>query len=236
MGKIATHSHRGDRVKKHVRKRERKMLIIEELKKMGVEVTADMEKKFAGDWMSEQEVDRKVKKLKEIEKEKKDLEEEYEKIEKELNDLKGSSEDVTKLQEKISELTTTLETERKERAAKEESDRLTAQVSDFLKDKHFVNDITADSISNTLVAELQKDTAKGRSISDIFDSIVKDEKGEYKPNIVITDKELEAQKNRSQIIGNNINQQQPGSKMSIAELMKQKNQNPDMDITPYLKQ
>lgn len=212
------------------------MLIIEELKKMGVEVTADMEKKFAGDWMSEQEVDRKVKKLKEIEKEKKDLEEEYEKIEKELNDLKGSSEDVTKLQEKISELTTTLETERKERAAKEESDRLTAQVSDFLKDKHFVNDITADSISNTLVAELQKDTAKGRSISDIFDSIVKDEKGEYKPNIVITDKELEAQKNRSQIIGNNINQQQPGSKMSIAELMKQKNQNPDMDITPYLKQ
>ena len=212
------------------------MLIIEELKKMGVEVTADMEKKFAGDWMSEQEVDRKVKKLEQIEREKKDIEEDYEKIEKELNDLKASSEDVTKLQEKISELTTTLETERKERAAKEESDRLTAQVSDFLKDKHFVNDITADSISNTLVAELQKDTAKGRSILDIFDSIVKDEKGEYKPNIVITDKELEAQKNRSQIIGNNINQQQPGSKMSIAELMKQKNQNPDMDITPYLKQ
>lgn len=212
------------------------MDIIAKLEKMGVEITSEIKKTFAGDWVSDFEAERKKEKITKLEGDNQKLKEDYEKIEKELNDLKGSSEDVTKLQEKISELTTTLETERKERAAKEESDRLTAQVSDFLKDKHFVNDITADSISNTLVAELQKDTAKGRSISDIFDSIVKDEKGEYKPNIVITDKELEAQKNRSQIIGNNINQQQPGSKMSIAELMKQKNQNPDMDITPYLKQ
>lgn len=212
------------------------MDIIAKLEKMGVEITSEIKKTFAGDWVSDFEVERKKEKIAKLEDENKKLKDDYEKIGKELNDLKGSSEDVTKLQEKISELTTTLETERKERAAKEESDRLTAQVADFLKDKHFVNDITADSISNTLVAELQKDTAKGRSISDIFDSIVKDEKGEYKPNIVITDKEMEAQKNRSQIIGNNINQQQPGSKMSIAELMKQKNQNPDMDITPYLKQ
>lgn len=212
------------------------MDIIAKLEKMGVEITSEIRKTFAGDWVSDFEAERKKEKITKLEGDNQKLKDDYERIEKELNDLKGSSEDVTKLQEKISELTTTLETERKERAAKEESDRLTAQVSDFLKDKHFVNDITADSISNTLVAELQKDTAKGRSISDIFDSIVKDEKGEYKPNIVITDKELEAQKNRSQIIGNNINQQQPGSKMSIAELMKQKNQNPDMDITPYLKQ
>lgn len=212
------------------------MDIIAKLEKMGVEITSEIRKTFAGDWVSDFEAERKKEKITKLEGDNQKLKDDYERIEKELNDLKGSSEDVTKLQEKISELTTTLETERKERAAKEESDRLTAQVSDFLKDKHFVNDITADSISNTLVAELQKDTAKGRSISDIFDSIVKDEKGEYKPNIVITDKELEAQKNRSQIIGNNINQQQSGSKMSIAELMKQKNQNPDMDITPYLKQ
>ena len=48
------------------------------------------------------------------------------------------------------------------------------------------------------------------------------------------DKTFKAQQNRSQIVGNNINQPD-GAKLSMAELMKLKNQNPDMDITPYLK-
>lgn len=211
------------------------MDILKKLKEMGVEVTSEMEKVFAGDWNSDLETEKKQRKIKKLEEDNEKLTENCEKLEKELNELKDSSEDIETLKNKVSELTTTLETERNERAAKDEKDRLTAQVTEFFNDKHFVNDITANSIRDTLVEELQKDTAKGRSISDIFDSIVKDEKGEYKPNILISDKELEAQKNRSQIIGNNITQQQ-GSKLSIAELMKQKNQNPDMDITPYLKQ
>ena len=156
-------------------------------------------------------------------------------MEKELKDLKDSTEDVESLRTKVTELTTTLETERRERADREEQERLTTQVTEFFEGKHFVNEITADAIRKTLVEELQKDTAKGRSISDLFDAIVKDDKGEYKPNILITDKELEAQKNRSQIVGNNIHQQ-TGARLSTAELMKMKNQNPDMDITPYLKQ
>lgn len=212
------------------------MLILEEMKKMGVEITPEMEKKFSGDWVSQLEVEKKTKKLERLEADNKELEEKRGNLEKELKNLKDSSEDIETLKTKAAELTTTLETERRERADKDEKDRLTAQVAEFFEGKHFVNDITADAIRSMLVEELQKDTAKGRSISDIFDSIVKDEKGGYKPNILITEKELEAQKNRSSIIGNNITQQQGSSKMSIAELMKQKNQNPDMDITPYLKQ
>lgn len=211
------------------------MLILEEMKKLGIEITPEMEKKFSGDWVSQFELERKTKKLTKLEEDNKELAKQCGDLEKELKDLKDSAEDVESLREKVTELSATLETERKERADREEQERLTAQVTDFFEGKHFVNDITADAIKKTLVEELQKDTAKGRSISDLFDAIVKDDKGEYKPNILITDKELEAQKNRSQIVGNNIHQHS-GSRLSTAELMKMKNQNPDMDITPYLKQ
>ena len=57
--------------------------------------------------------------------------------------------------------------------------------------------------------------------------------GKYKPDILIDDKTFKAQQKRSQIVGNNINQPD-GARLSMAELMKLKNQNPDMDITPYL--
>lgn len=55
----------------------------------------------------------------------------------------------------------------------------------------------------------------------------------YKPDILIDEKTFQAQQNRSQIVGNPINQPD-GAKLSMAELMKLKNKNPDMDITPYL--
>jgi dGTP triphosphohydrolase len=206
------------------------------MKELGIAVTPEIEKQFAGDWVTQSEVDRKARKTEKLEDEKKQLEAQYSELEKKVQKLEEDAGDTVALNAKIAELNATIETERKERAAKEETERISAQVAEFFGDKHFVNDITADSIKNTLVAELQKDTAKGRSISDIFDSIVKDDKGEYKPNILISEKDIEAQKNRSQRIGNTIGGQQGGQKPSIAELMKQKNQNPDMDITPYLKQ
>ena len=84
-----------------------------------------------------------------------------------------------------------------------------------------------------MVEKLNSDEARGKSISDLFDAIVKDDKGNYKPDILIDDKTYQAQQNRSQIIGNPIHQPD-GAKLSMAELMKLKNKNPDMDITPYL--
>lgn len=210
------------------------MNIIDKLKSLGVEITEDVEKALSGDWVSKFEMDKKLSKMRELEEENKDLESKQEDLEKELQTMRDSAPDADALNQKIAELTTTLENERKERAEKDERARLDGLVTDFFADKHFVNTITADAIKAQLVDKLNSDEARGKSISNLFDAIVKDEKGNYKPDILIDDKTYQAQQNRSQIVGNPINQPD-GAKLSMAELMKLKNQNPDMDITPYLK-
>lgn len=209
------------------------MIIIDKLKSFGVEVTEEMEKALSGDWVSKFEMDKKLSKMQELEDKNKELVGKQEMLEKELQALKDSAPDADALNQKIAELTTTLEKERKERAEKDEKARLDGLVTEFFADKHFVNSITADAIKSQLVEKLNSDEARGKSISDLFDAIVKDADGKYKPDILIDDKTYQAQLNRSQIVGNQINQPD-GAKLSMAELMKLKNQNPDMDITPYL--
>ena len=210
------------------------MNIIDKLKALGVEITADIEKTFSGEWVSEQEVQKKAGKITQLETENKELRDKQETLEKELQAMKDTAPDADALNQKITELTATLENERKERKEKDEIARLDGLVTEFFADKHFVNTITADAIKKQLVETLNSDEARGKSVSDLFDAIVKDENGNYKPDILIDDKTFKAQQNRSQIVGNNINQPD-GAKLSMAELMKLKNQNPDMDITPYLK-
>ncbi len=210
------------------------MNIIDKLKTLGVEVTPEIEKAFPGEFVSDMEVQKKNGKITTLENEKKDLETKQENLEKELQTLKDAAPDADALNQKIADLTATLENERKERKEKDEVARLDSLVTDFFADKHFVNAITADAIKAQLVDKLNSNEARGKSVSDLFDAIVKDEKGNYKPDILIDDKTFKAQQNRSQIVGNNINQPD-GAKLSMAELMKLKNQNPDMDITPYLR-
>lgn len=209
------------------------MNIIDKLKTLGVEITAEMEKAFPGEFVSDLEVQKKNDKITTLETEKKDLEAKQENLEKELQALKDAAPDADALNQKIAELTATLESERKERKEKDEKERLDGLVTDFFADKHFVNTITADAIKAQLVEKLNSDEARGKGMSDLFDAIVKDDKGNYKPDILVDDKTFQAQQRRSQIVGNNINQPD-GAKLSMAALMKLKNQNPDMDITPYL--
>lgn len=209
------------------------MIIIDKLKSFGVEVTEEMEKALGGDWVSRFEMEKKLTKMQELENQNKELVEKQTTLEQELQTLKDAAPDAEALNQKISELKATLENERKERAEKEEKARLGNLVTDFFQDKHFVNSITADAIKAKLVDSLNSDEARGKSIADLFDAIVKDEEGNYKPDILIDDKTFKAQQKRSQIVGNVINQPD-GAKLSMAELMKLKNQNPDMDITPYL--
>lgn len=209
------------------------MNIIDKLKSLGVEVTEEVEKALSGDWVSKFEMDKKLSKMQELEEKNKELVGKQETLEKELQTMRDSTPDADALNQKITELTATLEAERKERAEKDERARLDGLVTDFFADKHFVNAITADAIKAQLVDKLNSDEARGKSISDLFDAIVKDDKGNYKPDILIDDKTFQAQQNRSQIVGNPINQPD-GAKLSMAELMKLKNKNPDMDITPYL--
>ena len=210
------------------------MNIIDKLESFGVEITPEMEKAFPGEFVSDLEIQKKNEKITALEAEKKDLEAKQENLAKELQTLKDTAPDADALNQKIADLTATLESERKERKEKDEIARLDGLVTDFFADKHFVNAITADAIKKQLVETLNSDEARGKSVSDLFDAIVKDEKGNYKPDIIIDDKTFKAQQNRSQILGNNINQPD-GAQLSMAELMKLKNQNPDMDITPYLR-
>ena len=197
--------------------------VISELEKIGLSLTVEQKesiKKSMGEELySKQELDKELSKTQELEEKNKELVGKQETLEKELQTMRDSAPDADALNQKIAELTTTLEAERKERAEKDERARLDGLVTDFFADKHFVN--------------ANSDEARGKSISDLFDAIVKDDKGNYKPDILIDDKTFQAQQNRSQIVGNPINQPD-GAKLSMAELMKLKNKNPDMDITPYL--
>lgn len=210
------------------------MNIIDKLKSLGVEITAEMEKTFAGEWVSSLEVQKKADKIEELEKTNTKSAADQENLEKELQALKDAKLDADAMQNKIEELTATLEKERNERKEKDEESRLAGLVEDFFKDKHFVNEITAEAIKTQLVGKLSSDEARGKSINDLFDAIVKDDDGNYKPDIVIDEKTWKAQQNRSQILGNNINHPD-GVSLSMAEIMKLKNEHPDLDITPYLK-
>lgn len=209
------------------------MNIIDKLKDFGVEITGEMEKSFAGEWVSDLEIKKKTEKIAELESKNKELVSKQENLEKDLQTLKDSASDADAMNQKIADLTATLEKERNERKQKDEEARLTGLVTEFFQDKHFVNEITAEAIKTQLVTKLNSDEARGKSIGDLFDAIVKDDKGNYKPDIVIDDKTWKAQQNRSHILGNNIGQPD-GATLSMAEIMKLKNEHPDMDITPYL--
>nr|DAM86682.1 MAG TPA: minor structural protein [Caudoviricetes sp.] len=209
------------------------MNIIGKLKDFGVEITGEMEKSFAGEWVSDLEIKKKTEKIAELESKNKELVLKQENLEKDLQTLKDSTPDADAMNQKIADLTATLEKERNERKQKDEETRLAGLVTDFFQDKHFVNEITAEAIKTQLVTKLNSDEARGKSIGDLFDAIVKDDKGNYKPDIVIDDKTWKAQQNRSHILGNNIGQPD-GATLSMAEIMKLKNEHPDMDITPYL--
>lgn len=209
------------------------MNIIDKLKSFGVEVTGEMEKVFSGEWVSDLEVKKKTEKITELETKNKELVSKQEDLEKDLQTLKDSKPDADAMSQKIADLTATLEKERNERKQKDEEERLAGLVTEFFQDKHFVNEITAEAIKTQLVTKLNSDEARGKSISDLFDAMVKDDKGNYKPDIVIDDKTWKAQQNRSHIVGNNIGQPD-GANLSMAEIMKLKNEHPDMDITPYL--
>lgn len=210
------------------------MNIIDKLKALNVEITPEIEAAVSGDWVTKQEMNKKLEKVTTLEEDNETLRKTQETLKMELQALKDNAPDVEGFNIKIAELTETLEKERKERAAKDEEIRLSSIVNEFFEGKTFVNDITKDAIKAKLVSALNSDFARGKSIDDLFNGIVNDSEGNLKPNILVTDNEQELAKKRSSIVGNNIHQPN-GAKLSMAELMKLKNKNPDMDITPYLK-
>ena len=114
--------------------------VISELEKIGLSLTDEQKesiKKSMGEELySKQELDKKLSKTQELEEKNKELVGKQETLEKELQTMRDSAPDADALNQKIAELTTTLETERKERAEKDERARLDGLVTDFFADKH----------------------------------------------------------------------------------------------------
>ena len=95
--------------------------------------------------------------------------------------------DVADLQEKLKETTETLENERADRKKKEEEAERYATVAEYLKEKRFVNDITRNAITAELEKKLADDSAKGKSMDDLFNAMVKDSEGKDIPNILVSE-------------------------------------------------
>ena len=80
--------------------------------------------------------------------------------------------------------------------------------------------------------ELDKDTAKGKSIADIFNSLVNGEDGKPMPNILV---DQQAQNNAAAFAVPPVGAVPPaGTKLSASDLMKLKNVHPDLDVTKYM--
>jgi len=115
-----------------------------------------------------------------------------------LDDVQGKLEafkdvDVEELQGQISTLKDDLQAEKDARTADIKKAELEKSVETFLSDKQFINTITATSIKDKLTEELDKDTAKGKSIEDLFKGLVTDADGNQIENILVT----EADKNKA---------------------------------------
>lgn len=122
---------------------------------------------------------------------------EYQKVTKKRDELKESLDnvqeelekfkdvDVDDLKSQISTLTTQLAGEKKAREKDAEKARIEKNVSEFLAEKKFVNQFTEKTIRESLITELDKDTAKGRSIEDIFTDLITDEEGHEIENILV---------------------------------------------------
>ena len=92
----------------------------------------------------------------------------------------------TKLQERHDALDTSLK-DVQGKLAGFDGVKLRSTVDTFLSGKHFVNDITRESITDKLVTALGSDDARGKSIDDLFTGLVTDRDGKEIPGILVAD-------------------------------------------------
>ena len=144
-----------------------------------------------------------------------DMKKQIEDLKKELQDEKNAREEETKK----------AETDKMVREFLEKTGENGARIYEFL------NDITENHYKNALIEELGKDSAKGRSIEDIFNQMTKDQDGKTKEGIFVN----KLEQNKARFTNPNKNKEPNRTKYSISELMRMKNENPNLDITQYMK-
>lgn len=95
--------------------------------------------------------------------------------------------DVKELQGKITQLTTDLGNKDAEYQSKLAKMERQGQTKEFLSGKKFINDATKEYYFGKLESMLDGEDSKGKSREELLDSMTKDEKGEYKPNIFVSE-------------------------------------------------
>ena len=152
--------------------------------------------------------------------------------------------DVDDLKGQISTLTTQLNDEKAARAADARKIEVEKTVNEFLSSTdekgnklyEFLNDITSDYYRDALVKALDDDSAKGKSISDIFKEMVTDKDGNQKPGIFVDQQQQMAQQNAARFTtsiqkgsgtGGTLTKED-FKKMNLDERLKLKNSDPDL--------
>lgn len=195
---------------------------------IGVEVPEDKKEAFDKEWKenyrTKTEYDNAVKKRDEYKTSLDDVQEK-------LDGFKDV--DVDELKGQISDLTKQLDDEKEARVKDVARMELDKNVRSFLSGKKFVNALTERSIRENLMDELDKDTAKGKSIEDIFKSLITDADGNEMENILVDESYQQAQKNMARfttpIKGAAAGTEKDKFKtMSLDERMKLKQSNPEL--------
>ena len=113
--------------------------------------------------------------------------------------------DVADLKGQIATLTTQLADEKAARAQDAQRVETEKNVNAFLsavgedgnKKYEFINGITEDFYRGKLLEELSKDSAKGKSIGDIFTALITDEDGKQKSDIFVDRKQAQLEAGRA---------------------------------------
>lgn len=204
--------------------------IYEILKAIGIEVPedkkADFDKEWKENYRTKAEFDNAAKKRDEY---KESLETVQGKL-KEFEDV-----DIDDLMGQIKNLTTDLESERDARKKDEARHELEKTVDTFMGGKKFVNALTAESLRTKLLEELDKDTAKGKSVDDIFKALVSDKEGNPMPNILVDEGQEKADQNKAKFTtkfykagGNTGLTKEDFRKMSLDERTELKREDPEL--------
>lgn len=158
------------------------------LTELGIEIPedkkSDLKKKMEENYRTKSDYDKVVSKRDEY---KNSLDD----VQKELEGFKDVN--VKELQSKVTTLTTQLNEEKAGRAADARKAEVEKQVNDFLtatdekgaKKYEFLNSITADYYRAELAKALDADSAKGKSIADIFTEMITDKDGKQKTGIFV---------------------------------------------------
>ena len=209
------------------------------LKELGIEITEDkksaLKQKMDENYRTKSDYDKAIQKRDEY---KTSLDDVQEKLDgfKDVNvdDLKGQ----------IATLTTQLNDEKTARAADAKKVEIEKMVTKFLAETdekgeklyEFANPITENYYRDQLLQELDSDSAKGKSITEIFQKMITDEKGNQIPNILVDKVQKQAQKNTVQFTTSFQKGSGTGGaitkedfrKMNLDERLKLKQTDPDL--------